>query len=72
MSQNLHYKHFQNTKKVNSTHNEFLLIVIEYNFEEAPIQLSLDYRPEFYINADDYRSNNLRSDIALSVRYKFN
>lgn len=46
-------------------------IGIEYNFDEAPIQLSLDYRPEFYISADDYRTDNLGSDIALSIRYRF-
>lgn len=42
---------------------------IEYNFDEAPIQLSLDYRPEFYLN-DTYR-DGLGSDIALSIRYRF-
>lgn len=47
-------------------------IGIEYNFQEAPIQLSLDYRPEFYFNSDDYRNDNYGSDIALSIRYRFN
>lgn len=47
-------------------------IGIEYNFSEAPIQLSLDYRPEFYLNSDDYRSDNFGSDIALSIRFRFN
>ena len=47
-------------------------IGIEYNFQQAPIQLSLDYRPEFYINSDNYRKDNYGSDIALSVRYRFN
>lgn len=42
-------------------------IGIEYNFE-APILLSLDYRPEFGFN-DSYKG--LNSDIALSVRYQF-
>lgn len=46
-------------------------IGIEYNFQEAPIQLSLDFRPEFYLN-DDYRDDNFGSDIALSIRYRFN
>lgn len=47
-------------------------IGIEYNFQEAPIQLSLDYRPEFYFNSDDYRNDNYGSDISLSIRYRFN
>ncbi|WP_438966665.1 hypothetical protein [Flavobacterium sp.] len=47
-------------------------IGIEYNFQEAPIQLALDYRPEFYFNSDDYRNDNYGSDIALSIRYRFN
>ncbi len=46
-------------------------IGIEYNFDEAPIQLSLDYRPEFYINSDGYSDNSIGSDIALSIRYRF-
>jgi len=43
---------------------------IEYNFD-APIQLSLDFRPELYFNANDYRSNNFGPDIALGIRYRF-
>ncbi|MES2811529.1 MAG: hypothetical protein V4670_03580 [Bacteroidota bacterium] len=43
-------------------------IGIEYNFD-VPIQLSLDYRPEFYLN-DDY-VNGVGNDIALSIRYRF-
>ncbi len=46
-------------------------IGFEYNFDEFPIQLSLDYRPEFYINSNDYRKDNYGSDIALAIRYKF-
>lgn len=42
---------------------------IEYNFEEVPIQLSLDYRPEF--GGHGYFNNNYGSDIALGIRYKF-
>ena len=45
---------------------------IEYNFSEAPIQLSLDIRPEFYFNSDDYREDNFGPDIALGIRYRFN
>ena len=45
-------------------------IGIEYNFKEAPIQLSLDFRPEFYFN-DDFRDDNFGSDIALGIRYRF-
>ena len=44
-------------------------IGIEYNFEEAPIQLSLDFRPEF--GGNGYYKNNYGSDVALGVRYKF-
>lgn len=43
-------------------------IGIEYGFDEAPILLSLDYRPEFGFS--DY-NKNYNSDIALSIRYKF-
>jgi hypothetical protein len=43
-------------------------IGIEYNFN-VPLQLSLDYRPEIYLN-DGYR-DGLGSDIALSIRYRF-
>lgn len=44
-------------------------IGIEYNFEEVPIQLSLDFRPEF--GGNGYYKNNYGSDVALGVRYKF-
>ena len=44
-------------------------IGIEYNFDEAPIQLSLDFRPEF--GGNGYYKNNYGSDIALAIRYKF-
>ena len=48
---------------------------IEYNFQEAPIQLSLDFRPELYFNDkrrdfnDDY--NSFGPDFALGIRYRF-
>lgn len=44
-------------------------IGIEYNFDEAPIQLSLDFRPEFYFN--DNINDDFGSDIALGIRYRF-
>lgn len=44
-------------------------IGIEYNFD-IPLQLALDFRPEFYFN-DDYRNDNFGPDIAIAVRYKF-
>jgi hypothetical protein len=44
-------------------------IGIEYNFD-VPIQLSLDYRPEFYFS--DGINDNYGSDIALSIRYRWN
>ncbi len=46
-------------------------IGIEYLFD-IPLQLSLDFRPEFCFNSDKYRSDNLGSDIALGIRYRFN
>lgn len=49
-------------------------IGIEYNFEEAPIQLSLDFRPEFYLNNsgdNKFREDNFGPDIALGIRYRF-
>ena len=46
-------------------------IGIEYNFQEAPIQLSLDFRPEFYFNSDKYRERNFGPDIGLGIRYRF-
>lgn len=44
-------------------------IGIEYNFD-IPLQISLDFRPEFYFN-DDFRDDNFGGDIGLGVRYKF-
>lgn len=44
-------------------------IGIEYNFSEVPIQISLDFRPEIYLN-DDYR-DGIHSDFGLGIRYKF-
>lgn len=44
---------------------------IEYNFD-FPLQLSLDIRPEIYLNSNDYRENNFGPDLALGVRYKLN
>ena len=50
-------------------------IGIEYNFKEVPIQLSLDFRPEFYLNNsgdNKFRDDNFGPDVALGIRYKFN
>jgi opacity protein-like surface antigen len=46
-------------------------IGIEYNFD-VPLQLSLDFRPEFYFGGDygDYH-DNFGPDIALGIRYRF-
>lgn len=44
------------------------VVGIEYLFEEAPIQLSIDYRPEVGIAGG---LSGLDSDVALSVRYTF-
>ena len=43
---------------------------IEYNFD-IPIQISLDLRPEFYFNSNDYREDNFGPDVALGIRYRF-
>jgi len=47
---------------------------IEYNFAEVPLQLSLDFRPEFYLNNsgdNQFREDNFGPDIALGIRYRF-
>jgi hypothetical protein len=44
-------------------------IGIEYGFEQAPILLSLDFRPEF--GGNGYYTNNYGSDIGLGIKYKF-
>lgn len=41
---------------------------IEYDFD-APIMISLDFRPEF--GSGDYYKDHYGSDIGLSVRYQF-
>jgi hypothetical protein len=43
-------------------------IGIEYNFD-IPIQLSLDFRPEFYFS--DGIQDDFGPDIALGIRYRF-
>ena len=43
------------------------VIGLEYNFD-APVLISLDYRPEINISG---RASGLHSDVALSVRYQF-
>ena len=44
-------------------------IGIEYGFDEVPILLSLDLRPE--IGGSDYYENNNNIDIALGIRFQF-
>lgn len=44
-------------------------IGIEYGFDNAPILLSLDFRPE--IGGDNYKGNSYSSDIALGIRFQF-
>ncbi|SEP63093.1 hypothetical protein [Flavobacterium urocaniciphilum] len=44
-------------------------IGIEYNFD-IPLQLSLDFRPEFYFN--DGINDDFGPDIALGIRYRWN
>jgi len=44
---------------------------IEYKFD-IPLMLSLDFRPELYLNNDDaFRDNSFGPDIALGVRFTF-
>lgn len=45
-------------------------IGIEYNFD-IPLQLSLDFRPELYVNSDGYREDDFGPDVALGIRYRF-
>jgi hypothetical protein len=45
-------------------------IGIEYNFD-IPIQISLDFRPELYLDSDAYRKDNFGGEVAFSVRYRF-
>ncbi len=44
---------------------------IEYGFDEVPILLSLDIRPELYFNSDDFRNDNFGPDIALGIKFQF-
>lgn len=44
-------------------------IGIEYGFDEVPILLSLDFRPEFGDNG--YSDDNYNSDIALGIKFQF-
>lgn len=66
------WKYNHNNHKEDGT---FFLVAgqigVEYNFKEAPIQLSLDFRPEFYFG-NGWRGDDFGPDIALGVRYKFN
>jgi len=58
-------------EKITNTSETFIFgtgdIGIEYNFE-APLLVSLDFRPEFGLS-DVYKGYN--TDIALSLRYQF-
>lgn len=43
---------------------------IEYDFD-FPLQLSLDIRPELYLNSASYVDDHFGPDLALGVRYTF-
>lgn len=64
------YYYYNGAKYIES--NTVLLaagdIGIEYNFD-IPLQLSLDFRPEFYFN--DGIEDDFGPDVGLSVRYRF-
>lgn len=61
---------FEGTKYSDSYTYAFLAgdIGIEYLFD-FPLQLSLDFRPEFYFS--DKVNDDFGSDIALGIRYRF-
>jgi hypothetical protein len=63
---------YVNNVKFNGESNTVLFaagdIGIEYNFD-VPIQLSLDFRPEFYLS--DGVQEDFGPDIALGIRYRF-
>lgn len=46
-------------------------IGLEYSFNDTPIQISLDLRPELYFATGGYRNSNFGNQLALGVRYKF-
>lgn len=46
-------------------------IGLEYSFNDTPIQISLDLRPELYFATGGYRNSNFGNHLALGVRYKF-
>lgn len=60
--------------KYSKNNGTFLFVAgdvgIEYDFD-IPLQISLDLRPELYINSGVYRSG-VGSDIGLGIRYRFN
>ncbi|HHC78544.1 MAG TPA: hypothetical protein ENK46_01585 [Flavobacteriia bacterium] len=45
-------------------------IGVEYNIDNFPLLISLDFRPEFGI-VNDFGDNDLGLDIALGIRYQF-
>ncbi|MFD2890618.1 hypothetical protein ACFS5J_01135 [Flavobacterium chuncheonense] len=68
-----HYDHPKNSNDWKEDHNEFAIFVagdigIEYNFD-FPLQLSLDFRPEIYIN--DGLDDHFGPDVALGIRYRW-
>ncbi len=68
-----YYNNGQNYYYVENSGAFFVLtgdIGIEYNFD-FPLQLSLDFRPEFYFSSDDFREDNFGPDIGLGARFKF-
>ncbi|MBB1151071.1 MULTISPECIES: hypothetical protein [unclassified Myroides] len=70
---NYSYKYYGRSGKRYKDNGTFGLITgtvgIEYTFDEIPLQLALDARPELYLN-DSYR-DGLYIDFGVAVRYKF-
>lgn len=46
-------------------------IGIEYKFDEIPLLLSFDFRPEIYFDSDKYREDSFGPDVALGIKYCF-
>jgi hypothetical protein len=46
-------------------------IGLEYNFQNVPIQMTIDYRPGYYLNPVPSTGAFIYSDLKLGVRYRF-
>ena len=46
-------------------------LLFEYKFDEIPLLLSFDFRPEIYFDSDKYREDSFGPDVALGIKYCF-